>query len=253
MTTLNVDDNNSIASRTRSKRKINASDQGVQQSNGNGMVDRVAKLWNKLNDALVYAPYFQNTNQKGVSEERIKQIESKLKVSLPTEIRTVISIHDGQNKIGYGLSHRLATTDLLPVSQWRPYETNHEECELLLECLVDKKIYETAELRDDVRDHLTAYLNGIKQASTNNRKTEYSIANDDVFHALPCELLIIGEGMDDYTEQYLLSVRTSRIYMAIHNIPEWTLIGTFSDWIDMGTENAIRDKTDIKQLRNDLN
>ncbi|CAF1653973.1 unnamed protein product [Rotaria magnacalcarata] len=220
MTTLNVDNNNSIASRTRSKRKINASDQGVQQSNGNG---------------------------------RIKQIESKLNISLPTEIRAVISIHDGRNKIDYGLSHRLATTDLLPVSQWRPYETKNEGCELLLECLVAEKTCATAELRDDVRDHLIAYINGIKQASTSKRKTGYSIANDEVFHVVPCELLIIGEGMDDYTEQYLLSVRTSRIYLGIHNIPEWTLIGTFGDWIDMGIGNAIRDKTDIKQLHNDLN
>ena len=37
--------------------------------------------------------------------------------------------------------------------------------------------------------------------------------------------------MDDYAEQYLLSIRSGRIYLAIHNIPEWRLIGTFTDWI----------------------
>ncbi|CAF1466634.1 unnamed protein product, partial [Adineta steineri] len=48
--------------------------------------------------------------------------------------------------------------------------------------------------------------------------------------------------MDDYTEQYLLSIRSGRIYLAIHNLPEWELLGTFGDWIQMGIKNAIKEK-----------
>jgi len=64
--------------------------------------------------------------------------------------------------------------------------------------------------------------------------------------------LIIGEGADDYVEQYLLSIRSGRIYLAIHNIPEWKLIGKFANWIQMGVKNAVDDKQDIQEQYNEI-
>jgi hypothetical protein len=77
--------------------------------------------------------------------------------------------------------------------------------------------------------------------------------NDERFHAVPCELLITGEGMDDYVEQYLLSLRSSRIYLAIHNVPEWRLTGTFADWIKIGIKNAQEEKEDIQMSHDEDN
>jgi len=53
--------------------------------------------------------------------------------------------------------------------------------------------------------------------------------------------------MDDYAEQYLLSIRSGRIYLAVHNIPEWRLIGTFDDWIQEGLINAQKQNEELKE------
>lgn len=255
----NVHDTTSIATRTRSKCKMTSSTRAETSNNTNDLINRVTILWTQLNDALAYAPHFQNTTRKGVSEECIKQIESKLNLTLPAEIRAAISVHDGRAKINYGMNFRLATTDLLPIAQWRPFEMEMDELpSLLFRCLVDENDKCAAhELRDDARDHLTAYVDGVKKANQsskgkNKKNDEYDLADNKAFHALPCELLVIGEGMDDYVEQYLLSIRTGRIYLAIHNIPQWSLIGTFADWIKMGIENATNDKHDIQQCHGNV-
>ncbi|CAF5082386.1 unnamed protein product [Rotaria sp. Silwood1] len=70
---------------------------------------------------------------------------------------------------------------------------------------------------------------------------------DETFHALPWELLIIGEGMDAYGEQYLLSIRSGRIYLGLQTTSEWILIGTFADWIKIGIESAKHEKEDIQR------
>ncbi|CAF1471120.1 unnamed protein product [Adineta steineri] len=217
----------------------------------------IANLWEQLNDALDYAPNFQNKSIAGVDEETILQIESKLGIRLPEDTRDAIKIHNGREHIDYGLYYRLATTDLLPITKWRPYEKEDEDSvTLFFECLskgknkcMDKNIY------DDARDHLAAYNNITenirKQSNDRTTITDDDLMNNEAFSTLPCELLIIGEGMDDYTEQYLLSIRSGRIYMAIHNLPEWGLIGTFGDWIQMGIKNAIKEKRRImKQHEN---
>jgi hypothetical protein len=54
-----------------------------------------------------------------------------------------------------------------------------------------------------------------------------------LFKVLPAELLVIGEGADDYIEQYLLGFRTGRIFLAIHNLRDWEFIGSFEDWINL--------------------
>ncbi len=105
-------------------------------------------------------------------------------------------------------------------------------------------------LCNDLQDHSALYMAGTenaeKQSKNNKAKTSYDVENDEAFIALPCEILIIGEGMDDYVEQYLLSIRSGRIYLAVHNIPKWKLIGTFSGWIRMGIKNAQDDTEDIQ-------
>jgi hypothetical protein len=235
------DFSNNIASRTRSKSTITST------------------LWDQLNDALEYAPKFQNKDRPGVDEQTIQHIESKLKITLPKEIRDMIKIHAGRDHIGYGLNHRLATTDLLPVSKWRPYEKEREGCpDLLFECLTDENDRcADKNLRNDAKDHLAAYVDGIihaeQQSKNKKRKINYESENDAAFHALPCELLVIGEGMDDYVEQYLLSLRSGRIYLAVHNVPEWRLIGTFSDWIKIGIKNAQEEKEDIQMSHDEDN
>ena len=106
-------------------------------------------------------------------------------------------------------------------------------------------------LHTDAQDHLAAYTNGIKNGEKQS-KNNYDLKNDKIFHNLPCELLVIGEGMDDYVEQYLLSIRSGRIYLAIHNIPEWKLIGTFADWICLGIENAHDMVEDIQNQHDEI-
>ena len=225
---------NGIASRTRSKSTVNSN------------------IWDQLNDALKYAPKFQNKHRPGVDETTIQHIESKLGITLPKEIRDIIKIRDGRDHIGYGFNHRLATVDLMPIAKWRPYEKEGDGCmDMLFTCLTDENDgCADKKLREDLQDHLAVYMTGTKKAekqSKNNKsKANYNVENDEAFNALPCEVLVIGEGMDDYVEQYLLSIRSGRIYLAIHNIPEWTLIGTFADWIRMGIKNAQEDTEDIQ-------
>jgi len=180
----------------------------------------VTDLWNEINEALRDLPKFQNEHVPGVSDEDIKQLESKLQIQLPKDIREVIKIHNGRKHIEFGLSFRSPTTDLLPISEWLPYEVENEDFSYcLFQCLVNKK-YANANknLEEDAQEHFKAFR------EADNKITEK-------FRSLPCELLIIGEGMDDYAEQYLLSLRSGNIYFAIQNIPEWELIGTFKDWV----------------------
>ncbi|CAF1243003.1 unnamed protein product [Rotaria sp. Silwood1] len=227
--------NESITSRTRSKSTTSA------------------KLWNQLNDVLEYAPKFQNKDRPGVEEKTIQHIESKLGIILPDEIRDVIKIHDGRDHIFCGLNYRLATTDLLPIAKWRPYENDSQGyADLLFECLAKKNDHLVDKnLRNDAQNHLAAYIDGIKnaeqQSKSNKKITKYEMNKDETFHALPCELLIIGEGMDDYGEQYLLSIRSGRIYLGLQTRPEWILIGTFADWIKIGIESAKHEKEDIQK------
>jgi len=226
-------------------------------SNTRSKSNKISKLWDKLNNALEYAPNFQNKDQSGVDEKRIQHIESKLGIKLPKEIRDVVKVHDGRDHIGYGFTFRLATTDLLPTAKWRPYEKEGEGfLDMLFNCL-DNENDGCADknLCDDFQDHWAAYSEATKNAKKSKnkkRKIEYNPDNDETFQALPCELLIIGEGADDYVEQYLLSIRSGRIYLAIHNIPEWKLIGTFADWINMGMENAVDEKESIQEMHDDI-
>lgn len=220
--------------------------------------NKISKLWNELNEVLEYAPNFQNKDRPGVDEKTIQDIEAKLGVTLPNEIRNVVKVHDGRDHIGYGFTYRLVTTDLLPISKWRPYEKQGEGCtDTLFECLTDENDgCADKNLRDDAAQHLAAYIDGSRNAhkKSNNKKkkTRYEPDKDEAFLALPCELLIIGEGADDYVEQFLLSVRSGRIYLAIHNIPEWKLIGTFADWIKVGVNRATEDKQDIQEQHDEI-
>ncbi|CAF4424218.1 unnamed protein product, partial [Adineta steineri] len=47
--------------------------------------------------------------------------------------------------------------------------------------------------------------------------------------------------------------RSGRIYLAVHNIPEWRLIGTFDDWIKQGL-TSIKDQNDeLKEQHEEVN
>jgi hypothetical protein len=224
----------------------------MASSNEDYFLQHAIDQWNELNQTLEHVPKFQNKNQIGVSEECIKEFENKLKIILPNEIRAVIKIHDGRKHIGYGLGYRLPTTDLLPISEWKPYENNDNEfAEDLFRSLTDKNDQcVDKHLREDVREHLNAYIEGNEKAQKQNN--EYKLINNEIFQLLPCELLIIGQGMDDYAEQYLLSIRSGRIYLAIHNIPEWRLIGTFADWVEKGLINAKEQNQDLKEQHEEI-
>ena len=206
----------------------------------------ITERWHSLNKALEHLPKFQNKNQAGVQEEEIKKFESKYQITLPNEIRAAIKVHDGRQHICCGLGYRLPTTDLLPIAQWKPYEIDNDVSSGdLFECLADKKdACANAHLREDAREHLSAYMEA-------KEKSEKSIIKE-VFKSLPCELLIIGEVMDDYAEQYLLSIRSGRIYLAIHNIPEWRLIGTFADWIEEGLDNVKEQDGELREQHEDI-
>jgi hypothetical protein len=226
-------------------------------SNAQLSLDDISKLWNQLNDALEYAPTFQNKNRRGVNEKSIQRIESKLGVKLPEEIRNVVKVHDGRKHIGFGFTYRLATTDLLPIAEWRPYEKEGDDMpDLFFECLADENNRcPDKNLRDDAKKHLAAYRNGIENAnqqSGKRKRKRYELKNDGKFQSLPCELLVIGEGADDYAEQYLLSIQSGRIYLAVQNIPEWSLIGTFADWINMGIKDAVKSKKDIQEQHDEI-
>ena len=226
-------------------------------SNAQLSLDDISKLWDQLNDALEYAPTFQNKNQRGVNEKAIQRVESKLGVKLPEEIRNVVKVRNGRKHIDFGFTHRLATTDLLPIEEWRPYEKEGDDMpDIFFECLANKNNKCANEnLREDAKQHLAAYINGTENAekqSKGRKRKKYELASDEKFQSLPCELLVIGEGADDYAEQYLLSIQSGRIYLAIQNIPEWSLIGTFADWINMGTKGAVKYKKDIQEQHDEL-
>ncbi|CAF1110437.1 unnamed protein product [Adineta ricciae] len=202
-------------------------------------IRHVTEHWKKLNENLAHVPKFQSVHQAGVTEEQLKQFESKLNITLPKEIRAVIKVHDGRKHIGFGLGYRLPSTDLLPLSEWKPYEKENEDfvkelCDCLSEednACVDKHLYE------DFQEHTKIYKQDKGKSST----------AEELFGSVPCELLIIGQGMDDYAEQYLLSIRSGRIYLAIHNIPEWKLIGSFEDWINKGLSHAEDQKAELEE------
>ncbi|UJR18976.1 hypothetical protein I4U23_022105 [Adineta vaga] len=82
-------------------------------------------------------------------------------------------------------------------------------------------------MKEDLKEHLKIYDG-----------TENTIKKKE-FKKLQTEVLVIGEGMDDYCEQYLLGLRTGTIYLQILNLPEWYQIGTFKDWIEMVLESKI--------------
>jgi ribosomal protein S19 len=212
------------------------------------VLKQVTERWNELNKNLEHVPKFQNKKQTGVSEEHIKEVESKLKINLPKEIRTAVKVHNGRKHIGYGLGYRLPTTDLLPISQWKPYEIDNDQFpEDLFRSLADKTdACADKNLQEDAREHLNIYSEGIK------KDQNYKLANDKTFQSLSCELLIIGQGMDDYAEQYLLSIRSGRIYLAVHNIPEWRLVGTFNDWIEQGLSNVKDQNDELKEQHDDI-
>jgi hypothetical protein len=229
-----------------------ASSNPPDNPNEDHLLNHVTDQWNELNKTLEHVPKFQNKDQTGVSEERIRELETKLKITLPKEIRAVIKVHDGRKHIGYGLGYRLPTTDLLPIAQWRPYEKDDYDCaEDLFRSLADKndKCADN-HLREDAREHLNAYIEGSEKAQKQNNDNK--LINNEAFQSLPCELLIIGQGMDDYVEQYLLSIRSGKIYLAIHNIPEWRLIGTFADWVQKGLINAKEQSEDLKEQHEDV-
>ena len=127
-----------------------------------------------------------------VSEEQIHEIESKLDIILPKEIRAVVKVHDGRQHIGYGLGYRLPTTDLLPIAQWKPYEIDNDQFpEELFECLNKENIVcANKNLCDDAQVHLNVYANAIKKYSkkTNNN---HQFNLNEIFRTVPCELLII--------------------------------------------------------------
>ena len=202
----------------------------------------VTNKWNEINRALKGLPKFQNKQLPGASDEDIKQLESKLQIKLPKEIREVIKIHNGRKHIEFGLSFRSPTTDLLPISEWKPYEVDNSEFEEnLFECLADKN-YACAnkDLEEDAQEHFKVFR------EADNKITEK-------FRSLPCELLIIGQGMDDYAEQYILSLRSGKIYFGIHNIPEWQLIGTFDDWVKRSLACIKEQKDDIEEQHEEIN
>jgi len=202
----------------------------------------VANKWNEINEALKDLPKFQNKQLPGASDEEIKQLESKLQIKLPKEIREVIKIHNGRKHIGFGLGFRSPTTDLLPISEWKPYELdNYEFEEILFECLAAKNYAcVNKNLEEDAQEHFKAFR------EADNKITEK-------FRSLPCELLIIGQGMDDYAEQYILSLRSGKIYFGIHNIPEWQLIGTFDDWVKRSLACIKEQKDDIEEQHEEIN
>jgi len=185
------------------------------------------QLWKKLNAHFKTNSKYQKSYILGVSEYEIQEAKRRLGgITLPNDIKQGIRIHNGRLKYGYGLSYRSPTTDLLPLAEWHPYE-NEEWCNDLFEQLVDDDNNEIGEglMKDDLREHLKVY---------NDKKNVKS----KEFREMKSELLVIGEGMDDYVEQYLLGLRTGTIYLQILNIPEWIKIGTFKDWVEYALENG---------------
>ncbi|CAF3235315.1 unnamed protein product [Rotaria sp. Silwood2] len=143
-------------------------------------------LWQTLNDKLSLFPRYQNKNP-GASDVDIKHFEQHHRIQLPDDVKQAIHIHDGRDKIDYGLCLRLASTDLLPLSQWLPFEECDWASELFEELSNDGSCA-VKSLQDDAQSHLVAY-----------RKNS-DLKKNKAFHKLSPELIVIGQGMDDYCE-----------------------------------------------------
>lgn len=186
------------------------------------------KLWKTVNNHFKRRRKFQNLSVSGVSEHDLKQAEKRLGgILLPDDMKNALRIHNGRSKFGFGLRYRSPTTDLLPLNEWYPYEAE-EWCNLLFEAVVTNNGPES--MKEDLKEHLKVYDG-----------KEETIKKQE-FKKLQTELLVIGEGMDDYFEQYLLGLRTGIIYLQILNLSEWKQIGTFKDWIQMALESQIHPK-----------
>ncbi|CAF1555563.1 unnamed protein product, partial [Adineta ricciae] len=68
-------------------------------SEDDDFVRRASEYWERLNENLTHVPKFHSIHQAGVTEEQLKQFESKLNITLPKEIRAVIKVHDGRKHI----------------------------------------------------------------------------------------------------------------------------------------------------------
>jgi len=188
------------------------------------------KLWKMVNNHFKCIHKFQNLSVPGVSEHDLRQAERRLgNILLPHDMKQALRIHDGRSEFSFDLGYRSPTTDLLPLNEWYPYESE-EWCDQLFEQVVTDGVSQS--MKEDLREHLKVY-DGKEE---NIKKKE--------FKELKTELLVIGKGMDDYCEQYLLGLRTGTIYLQILNLPEWTEIGKFKDWVQMALDNEIhtRDK-----------
>ncbi len=144
-------------------------------------------LWQTLNDNLTTCSRYQNTNP-GVSDDDIHKFEQRYRVQLPDDVKRAIRVHDGREKLDYGLGWRLASVDLRPLNQWTPFEGRDWASDLFEELNNDESTCAVKSLHDDAQNHLIAYRQN-KNLKENNE-----------FHELPTELIVIGGGMDDYCE-----------------------------------------------------
>jgi cell wall assembly regulator SMI1 len=188
------------------------------------------ELWKKLNNHFKSTPKYQNLSIPCVSEYDLEQTERRLgQIKLPDDIKNAVRIHNGRPTFGFGLNIRSPTTDLLPLDKWCPHELEDGCSELLSHVVEDDEV--ESELKEDLREHLKVY-NG--EESVKSKK----------FKEMKTEMLVIGEGMADYCEQYLLGLRTGTIYLQVLNIPEWIKIGTFADWVEMALKNETDEADD---------
>jgi len=198
-------------------------------------------LWKTLNDNLSYAPDYQNASLPSATDSEIELAEQRLNVKLPDDIKYALRCHNGRKKLSYGLPFRLPTTDLLPLADWYVFETEPgADRATFFECLTDNGSNGSGLLEEDIRDHLAAY------------RKDQNIKTNNEFKSLPCELLVIGEGMDDYSEKIILGLRTGKIYVEIENIPEWQVVGsTFKDWLKSAVNTCKESKDEIQEMHDD--
>ncbi|CAF1529291.1 unnamed protein product, partial [Didymodactylos carnosus] len=196
------------------------------------------QLWQRLNDGLSNVKKFQNLSVSGCSDHEIEMFEQRVHVKLPDDIKQFLRVHNGREKISFGLPYRLATTDLLPLEEWKPYE-KQEWVDMFFKCL-NEECCDAQLLKEDAEQHLKLYRRNGKSVK------------ETKFLSLPCEILVIGNGMDDYCEEILLGLKTGQLYLAVQNIPEWSKIGTFKDWIETGL-NAIEERMDDIKESHDEN
>lgn len=82
------------------------------------------KLWKMTNDHFKRTPKFQNLSVPGASENDFRQAERRLgNIVLPDDMKCALRIHNGRSKFGFGLHYHSPTTDLLPLNEWHPYES----------------------------------------------------------------------------------------------------------------------------------